>query len=77
MNLCVFSGIVLADSHNEQTEFRGLRKTPHPMFAMQLVAEEIFEGNLRSRMLWSGLSESNRHLNLGKVPYYHYTKAAH
>src|SRR2546428_14072622 len=25
---------------------------------------------------WSGLSESNRHLNLGKVPYYHYTKAA-
>ena len=26
--------------------------------------------------LWSGLSESNRHLNLGKVPYYHYTKAA-
>src|SRR2546430_15412564 len=22
------------------------------------------------------LSESNRHLNLGKVPYYHYTKAA-
>jgi hypothetical protein len=26
---------------------------------------------------WSGLSESNRHLNLGKVPYYHYTKAAH
>jgi hypothetical protein len=28
------------------------------------------------RILWSGLSESNRHLNLGKVPYYHYTKAA-
>jgi hypothetical protein len=27
-------------------------------------------------ILWSGLSESNRHLNLGKVPYYHYTKAA-
>src|SRR6266704_1803028 len=26
--------------------------------------------------IWSGLSESNRHLNLGKVPYYHYTKAA-
>jgi hypothetical protein len=26
--------------------------------------------------VWSGLSESNRHLNLGKVPYYHYTKAA-
>ena len=26
---------------------------------------------------WSGLSESNRHLNLGKVPYYHYTKAAY
>src|SRR5882762_10826752 len=27
-------------------------------------------------IVWSGLSESNRHLNLGKVPYYHYTKAA-
>src|SRR2546426_1342221 len=27
-------------------------------------------------IIWSGLSESNRHLNLGKVPYYHYTKAA-
>jgi hypothetical protein len=27
-------------------------------------------------LVWSGLSESNRHLNLGKVPYYHYTKAA-
>jgi hypothetical protein len=30
----------------------------------------------RSWRDWSGLSESNRHLNLGKVPYYHYTKAA-
>jgi hypothetical protein len=30
-----------------------------------------------SGKLWSGLSESNRHLNLGKVPYYHYTKAAY
>jgi hypothetical protein len=29
-----------------------------------------------ARKKWSGLSESNRHLNLGKVPYYHYTKAA-
>ncbi len=31
---------------------------------------------LAGKNLWSGLSESNRHLNLGKVPYYHYTKAA-
>src|SRR5215471_14920152 len=31
---------------------------------------------LKCLILWSGLSESNRHLNLGKVPYYHYTKAA-
>src|SRR6266513_5404434 len=30
----------------------------------------------KSFRIWSGLSESNRHLNLGKVPYYHYTKAA-
>jgi hypothetical protein len=30
----------------------------------------------KTRRKWSGLSESNRHLNLGKVPYYHYTKAA-
>ena len=30
----------------------------------------------KRRKEWSGLSESNRHLNLGKVPYYHYTKAA-
>jgi hypothetical protein len=39
-----------------------------------------FEGETeelsRIKILWSGLSESNRHLNLGKVPYYHYTKAA-
>jgi hypothetical protein len=32
--------------------------------------------NWEIRKVWSGLSESNRHLNLGKVPYYHYTKAA-
>ena len=31
---------------------------------------------VENRGKWSGLSESNRHLNLGKVPYYHYTKAA-
>src|SRR6267154_722743 len=35
-----------------------------------------FQGRFWVRKLWSGLSESNRHLNLGKVPYYHYTKAA-
>src|SRR5258705_10888472 len=34
------------------------------------------QGNDISEERWSGLSESNRHLNLGKVPYYHYTKAA-
>jgi hypothetical protein len=36
--------------------------------------ERSLEGE--RKRLWSGLSESNRHLNLGKVPYYHYTKAA-
>ena len=50
------------------------------------VPEEIVDGpgmetrklrkNKRCKKRWSGLSESNRHLNLGKVPYYHYTKAA-
>jgi hypothetical protein len=37
--------------------------------------EAEFSGRIL-RNGWSGLSESNRHLNLGKVPYYHYTKAA-
>src|SRR5690348_12041085 len=37
---------------------------------------EFLEAEENSEGKWSGLSESNRHLNLGKVPYYHYTKAA-
>jgi hypothetical protein len=41
----------------------------------QQVKREALEMR-RGRREWSGLSESNRHLNLGKVPYYHYTKAA-
>ena len=43
----------------------------------QKQAEENSRKDRRERgKEWSGLSESNRHLNLGKVPYYHYTKAA-
>ena len=42
----------------------------------QQVKREALEEMRRGRREWSGLSESNRHLNLGKVPYYHYTKAA-
>ncbi len=38
--------------------------------------QEESETTVRTDERWSGLSESNRHLNLGKVPYYHYTKAA-
>src|SRR5882762_3414616 len=37
---------------------------------------KILERKEKRGRRWSGLSESNRHLNLGKVPYYHYTKAA-
>src|SRR6266852_7917945 len=36
----------------------------------------LMTGKRPGKERWSGLSESNRHLNLGKVPYYHYTKAA-
>src|SRR5207302_10227883 len=45
----------------------------------QIVVLENMENEAVARSpleCWSGLSESNRHLNLGKVPYYHYTKAA-
>src|SRR5712664_3348522 len=43
--------------------------------AVRLILVQSRRSNGR-REEWSGLSESNRHLNLGKVPYYHYTKAA-
>ena len=49
-----------------------------PRNRRDLVQLEIWKMRRRRNCLkkWSGLSESNRHLNLGKVPYYHYTKAA-
>jgi hypothetical protein len=45
--------------------------------SLQTVHESWQAGLGERKKFWSGLSESNRHLNLGKVPYYHYTKAAH
>jgi hypothetical protein len=44
--------------------------------AVALESGDLGGVSLQSVGKWSGLSESNRHLNLGKVPYYHYTKAA-
>jgi hypothetical protein len=47
------------------------------VFADELQTKrKTLEKMCRGTKEWSGLSESNRHLNLGKVPYYHYTKAA-
>ncbi len=56
-----------------------LRKEFSSKTGTQIVILENIEVRLRRDCLkeWSGLSESNRHLNLGKVPYYHYTKAAY
>jgi hypothetical protein len=52
---------------------RGTKTDPSGMIH-QIVSETMKNRGVNG--IWSGLSESNRHLNLGKVPYYHYTKAA-
>ena len=71
--------IVLTASKHEQPQFRNLGKNFSSQISMSKKLsniEEETEELPRTKILWSGLSESNRHLNLGKVPYYHYTKAA-
>src|SRR5713226_1287292 len=67
----------------QSSQFDGLRqpsqagtvKSVHGKTMISGLQEES-ETTVRTDERWSGLSESNRHLNLGKVPYYHYTKAA-
>jgi hypothetical protein len=60
--------------------FRQIRSENAPSHILSVVTKTYAAIGREKRDVegkeWSGLSESNRHLNLGKVPYYHYTKAA-